>query len=191
MYGMVNQAVRELVVEYHGEVIWDAICAEADLTETDFESLRKYPDEVTYRLVGAASRVLSASPEAILEVFGEYWTEFAGRTSFSRLLRFGGNSFEEFVRNLDHMHAKIKFSLPELDPPSFRVADAGPGGFRLQYYSGRPGLAPLVKGMMQGVAKMYGVTIDMRLDRSRADGLDHDSFTIRYADPVVVPAAAE
>ncbi|MGE5540599.1 MAG: heme NO-binding domain-containing protein [Gemmatimonas sp.] len=181
MYGMINQAVRKLVVDNHGETTWQRICTEAGIGDADFNTLEKYPDDITYRLVGAASKVLGAPAEAILETFGEYWTEYAKQTSFSRLMQFGGRTFEEFVANLDQMHAKIKFSLPELEPPMFRISDSTPGEFRLHYHSKRAGLAPLVKGMMRGLGKTFGVLVEMTLARSRADGHDHDEFLVRYA----------
>jgi hypothetical protein len=190
MYGMVNQAVKELVLERHGADAWSRICKTAGLDEESFSSLQKYPDEVTFKLVGAASQVLGAPPEQILETFGEYWTDFAKRTSFSRLLRFGGATFAEFVQNLDQMHAKIKFSLPELEPPEFRVSDAVDGGFRLHYYSKRVGLAPLVKGMLRGVAKLYDLTLDIELVKARADGHDHDEFRVAFAPAAKDKAAA-
>ena len=189
MYGMINQAVRKLVVENHGEPVWQKICAEAGLTETDFSSMQKYPDEVTYKLVGAASKVLNTPAEQVLEAFGEYWTDFAKQTSFARLLQFGGRTMQEFVSNLDQMHAKIKFSLPDLEPPMFRATDVTPDGFRLHYHSKRPGLAPVVIGMMKGVAKIYGTGIDMKLVRGKADGHDHDEFSVTYVP--MTQAAAE
>jgi hypothetical protein len=188
VYGMINQAVRKLVVDNHGETTWNAICAEAQIGESDFSSLQTYPDEVTYKLVGAASKVLGVPAEAVLETFGEYWTDYAQQTSFAKLLRFAGRSMEEFVRSLDQMHAKIKFSLPDLQPPSFRVSEMDASGFRLHYFSQRPGLAPLVRGMLKGVARIYGLTIDMQLVRSRADGHDHDEFVIRYVTAATVAA---
>lgn len=181
MYGMINQAIEKLVLDQHGSEAWDRICAEANLEDRDFISLQKYPDELTYRLVGAASKVLGAPAAKILEAFGESWTDYARNTTFSRLMRFAGRTFPEFVAGLDQMHAKIKFSLPELEPPSFRVTDMVEGSFRLHYYSSREGLAPLVVGMMRGVGRIYNVEVDMRLDRSRADGHDHDEFVVAYA----------
>ena len=190
MYGMVNLAVKELVTETHGPQTWSRICKAAGLDDEDFSSLQKYPDEVTFKLVGAASEVLQTPAEAILEAFGEYWTDYAKRTSFSRLLRFGGANFTEFVRNLDQMHAKIKFSLPELEPPQFRISEVEEGRFRLHYYSKRQGLAPLVRGMLKGVAKLYDVVIEMRLAKSRAEGHDHDEFVVEYRPSAKAPVAA-
>ena len=180
MYGMINLAVRKMVVENHGEAAWTRICAGAKLTDDDFSSLQKYPDQMTYDLVAAASRELGVDADAILETFGEYWTSYAQETSFANLLRFGGRSMAEFVRNLDQMHAKIKFSLPDLQPPMFRVTEEDESGFRLHYHSDRPGLAPLVRGMLKGVARMYGTEIDIRLDKPRAGARDYDEFVVRY-----------
>jgi hypothetical protein len=181
MYGLVNQAMRELVVGTHGETVWRRICEDAGVSETEFNTMHQYPDAMTYGLVGAASKVLDTPAETLLEKFGEHWTDFAQSTDFARLMRLGGRSLLEFAQNLDHMHAKIKVSLPELTPPSFRCTDVTDGGFRLHYYSPRAGLASLVVGMMKGMAKLYATPVQIRHDRTRAAGHDHDEFVITYA----------
>lgn len=184
MYGMINQAIEKLVCDEHGAATWNTICREARIEDRDFVSLQHYPDEVTFRLVGAASTVLGVPAEKVLEVFGESWTDYAKETAFAGLMKFAGRTFPEFVASLDQMHAKIKFSLPDLQPPSFRVTDMRDDSFRLHYYSSRQGLAPLVVGMMKGVGKIYDVSVDMHLESSRADGHDHDEFIVRYVPSV-------
>jgi hypothetical protein len=181
MYGMINQAVRELVVTNHGEPTWRQICTEAGLSDTEFNSMHTYPDSVTYDLVGAASKVLNTPAEKLLETFGEFWTDFARNTDFARLMKFGGNSLLEFAQNLDQMHAKIKFSLPKLVPPSFRCTDVTDRGFRLHYYSSRSGLVPLVVGMFKGMARLYQQPVDIAIDKTREQGHDHDELIISYA----------
>jgi hypothetical protein len=181
MYGLVNKAMKELVVGAHGDATWRRICTEAGYADTEFNGMHQYPDSLTYDLVGAASKVLDAPAEALLEQFGEYWTDFAQNTDFGRLMKFGGHTLVEFAQNLDNMHAKIKFSLPELTPPSFRCTDITDRGFRLHYYSVRPGLAPLVIGMIKGVARMHRTPIEIRRDKTREEGHDHDEFVITYA----------
>lgn len=181
MYGLVNQAMRQLIVGAHGEGVWERICGDAGASETEFNTMHQYPDTLTYNLVGAASKVLDTPAEALLEQFGEYWTDFAQNTDFGRLMKFGGRSLLEFAQNLDHMHAKIKFSLPELTPPSFRCTDITDSGFRLHYYSPRAGLAPLVVGMIKGIARMHATPIRISHDRARDGGHDHDEFLVTYA----------
>jgi len=181
MYGLVNQAMKELVIDAHGETTWRRICDEAGVGDGDFRTMHAYPDAVTVGLVGAASRILDVPAPTLLEQFGTYWVGFAKTTDFAMLMRFAGSSFLEFVQNLDLMHAKIKLSLPELTPPSFRCTEVTESGFRLHYYSSRQGLAPLVVGMMKGVADLFGTRIEMRHDRVAGAGQDHDEFVITYA----------
>jgi hypothetical protein len=180
MYGLVNQAMREQVVGAHGESVWRKICEEAGVDSGTFNTMHQYDDALTYNLVGAASKVLGVPAGTLLEQFGEYWTDWAQKTDFGRLMKFAGRSLVEFAQNLDNMHAKIKFSLPELTPPSFRCTDVTERGFRLHYYSKRAGLAPLVVGMMKGLAKIYKTKVEIQEDKSRTAGHDHEEFVITY-----------
>ena len=58
MYGMVNKALQNMVVEAHGEQIWEQIRTRAGVDIEVFVSNQGYPDEITYQLAGAASEVL-------------------------------------------------------------------------------------------------------------------------------------
>ena len=78
---------------------------------------------------------------------------------------------------------------PDKRYPALVATDVTPDGFRLHYYSKRPGLAPVVVGMMKGVAKIYGTGIDMKLVRGKSDGHDHDEFSVTYVP--IAQAAAE
>lgn len=58
MYGMVNKAVEEMVCRNHGEAVWEEVKRKAGVDVDVFMTNDGYPDDVTYRLVGAASEVL-------------------------------------------------------------------------------------------------------------------------------------
>ena len=55
MYGMVNKAIEDLVRSNFGEDSWNRIKERAGVDEVAFISNEPYPDDVTFRLVGAAS----------------------------------------------------------------------------------------------------------------------------------------
>ena len=56
MYGLVNRAIQQMVTSHHGEDTWQRIKERADLHDLDFFSTyQAYPDDVTHRLVAAAS----------------------------------------------------------------------------------------------------------------------------------------
>ena len=184
MYGLINKAIQDLVVSRFGEAKWNEIRRKAEVTDADFVSMEKYPDETTYRLVGAASEVLSTPAEQVLELFGEYWTVYSAEAGFGHMLEFAGNNLVDFLRNLDNMHTRVALTFPDLKPPSFKVSDIADGSLRLHYYSDRPGLAPLVVGMIKGLGKRFSTKVDIRLDRARADGHDHDEFVVLHGDRV-------
>jgi hypothetical protein len=58
MYGLVNKAIKDLVVNNHGVEKWNEICKLSDFPEGDFVGMNSYPDKLTYDLVKNASRVL-------------------------------------------------------------------------------------------------------------------------------------
>ncbi len=66
MYGLVNKAIAELVCDRYGEETWDIIKEKADVDIDAFISMDSYDDEVSYKLVGATSKVLGLSPEQVL-----------------------------------------------------------------------------------------------------------------------------
>ena len=73
MYGIVNQAIRDLVVDQFGIDKWSQIKELSGIHYDFFVSNEAYEDNITYELVGAASEVLQISSEQVLEAFGEYW----------------------------------------------------------------------------------------------------------------------
>ena len=182
MYGLINKAIHDLVTTRFGDAKWQEICRKAGVTDAAFVSMEKYPDETTYSLVGAASEVLGAPPEAILETFGEYWTVYSAEAGFGHLLEFAGDNLVDFLRNLDSMHTRIALTFPKLEPPSFRIGEVTESSLRLYYHSKRPGLAPLVIGMVKGLGKRFSTPVQTKLQRSRADGHDHDEFLVVFGD---------
>jgi Haem-NO-binding len=178
---LINKAIQELLTARLGEAGWRAICLKTD-TDPVFVSMAKYPDEVTYKLVAAASEALDISEETILEQFGEYWTVYTAEAGYGPLLQFAGSNLFDFLQNLDNMHTRVALTFPELEPPSFWCSKIEPRSLRLHYRSTRPGLAPLVLGLIKGLGKRFGTPVTVTLDRPRSAGQDHDQFIVRYAD---------
>jgi len=196
MYGLVNKAIEDLVVSLAGEETWLEIVNRADIGAVTFISLDSYPDEYTFSLVAAASEVLGIPAEEILERFGEHWVRYTGRAAYGHLLKAYGNDVVSFLGNLDALHARVTLIMPNLQPPSFRVTEDGPGRYLVHYQSTRVGLAPMVTGLLRGVGSLFDQELTVeRLDR-REDGAEHDVFAVTVmtsapalaSAPVPVPA---
>lgn len=180
MYGLVNRAVEELVCTQFGEATWEAIRAEAGIDIEVFVSMEQYSDDVTYKLVNAASKILGISAEMVLITFGEYWTLYTAREGYGELLKMSGNTLPDFLRNLDNMHARVGLLYPELQPPSFECTEVNDRGMVLHYRSHRQGMAPLVVGLLQGLSKMFAVNLAIDHVQKRSIDCDHDVFQLTY-----------
>lgn len=158
MYGMVNQAVRGLVIEKFGPETWTKIHEGAGAPE-NFSAMEPYDDSVTYNLVGKAVEILGIPAESILRTFGEYWVNEVARKHYDKLLSNTGRDFADFLSNLDHMHQRIRVTFPDYHPPSFRVKQLEEGKLQVDYYSHRPGLLPFVEGLFTGLADHFSVRV--------------------------------
>ena len=180
MYGLVNKAIEDLVCARFGEESWEAIRRKADIDIEVFVCMDAYPDDVTYKLVGAASEVLGLSMEELLETFGEYWVSYTGRVGYGEMLKMAGDSLPAFLENLDNLHAHVGLVFPHLKPPTFRCEDIREHSLRLHYYSDRAGLAPMVVGLLKGLGKMFNTETNVTHVSSRDNGHDHDVFLVKF-----------
>jgi len=180
MYGMVSKAVADLVCSGFGEDKWEAIKAKAEVDVDFFISNESYSDDITYKLVGAASEVLGLPAEKILEVFGEHWVLKTATDGYGDLMDAGGTTLPEFLENLPNFHTRIVMMMPKLEPPRFEVSDRTDNSLRLHYHTHRAGLAPFVTGLLQGLAKRFETTVSIAHDKVKDDGAEHDEFVITW-----------
>lgn len=66
-------------------------------------------------------------------------------------------------------------------PPSYYSSQVTPESLLLHYYSSRPGLWPIVVGVLKGMSKEYfGFEVGVELLESRDEGADHEVFRLSY-----------
>lgn len=180
MYGLVNKAVKQFVVNNHGEETWEKIRNNAGVEVETFNSLHPYDDSITYNLVGAASEHFDMPAEAILEGFGKFWIELASGKDYKHYFEHSGANFPEFLKNLDRMHSNISQTYTELQPPSFQCKEIDAENLELKYFSDRPGLVPFVIGLLQGLSDKFNVVIIIELDKRGKEELGYELFKINY-----------
>ena len=154
MYGLVNRAIEDLVVSSAGEETWHRIKENAGIQELQILDTSNYDDEVTYNLVRAASEVLEQPAEDILFSFGKHWVMYTGKKGWADLFAASGDDLVSFLRNLDDMHARVNSVMPDGRMPEFTLIEKD-GAFLLEYRSEREGLAPMVSGILEGLAEQF------------------------------------
>jgi Haem-NO-binding len=180
VYGLINQGLHDLAVQIGGEQLWREIKSSAGIDIEAFVGMDTYTDDITYRLVDATSTAIGVSPADVLHAFGKHWILYTARRGFGAIFDTMGRSLPAFLVNLDTMHARLSLSMPEMRPPSFVCEQLGDDRIRLEYWSERAGLAPMVVGLLEGLGEMYSVAVTVEQTLDRVQGADHDEFLIDY-----------
>jgi hypothetical protein len=180
MYGLVNIALRDMLLEQHGAATWQQISAAADMDDDAFLSLASYPDALTYRLVAAAVDVLGSDQASLLRAFGRYWLLNTAQRNYSALLAANGDDFLEFMRNLPDFHTRVQLIFPSLKPPEFTCTQLSERCLSLRYESTREGLTQFVVGILEGLGQRFEKDLVIDLVEPRRPGTQHDVFRVSW-----------
>lgn len=197
MYGLINLAIEEAILERYGQKFWNYIkqsCRET-IGDTDgaFISRLFYDDEVTYRLIDAAERILRSDKYGhVSQLFGEKFYELVQDSGYEGILQLLGGTLQDFLNNLDSFHSHLATTYGRMKPPSFRCSHCyeennnskhkSAERLILHYYSERIGLEGIVMGMVKAAAReLHGLKIDISIHQLKLvdQGIDHTEFMIK------------
>lgn len=178
MHGLVNRGLQAYVRDIFSVDVWEDACTEAGLSFFNFETMLTYEDEITDRLIDAVAGSLGRSRPEVLEDFGTYVVSEQKLATVRKLLRFGGEDYEEFLMSLEDAHDRAKIAIPDLDVPQFEVESLERNRFRLHYTFQKRGYGAVFLGLLRGMADAYGALVF--IDHSPVSGPsgDKDTFDI-------------
>ena len=161
MYGIINKAIKDLVVTNFGDEVWSEILEKLHNPNDEFTNLETYDDSLTYDLVGAASEVLNVRPDEVLYLFGKHWIIYTKKNGYGALMDMFGHSFIESLKNLNQLHMRMGYSMPNMKAPSFKVIENDDSSIDLEYHSSRQGLSSMVIGLLDGMAAKFDEAIEI------------------------------
>ena len=161
MYGIINKAIKDLVVTNFGDEAWSEILEKLHNPNDEFTNLETYDDSLTYDLVGAASEVLNVRPDEVLYLFGKHWIIYTKKNGYGALMDMFGHSFIESLKNLNQLHMRMGYSMPNMKAPSFKVIENDDSSIDLEYHSSRQGLSSMVIGLLDGMAAKFDEAIEI------------------------------
>jgi hypothetical protein len=180
MYGIVNKAIQDLVITNFGEQKWEDIRERSGIEEDFFISSEPYDDAITYKLAVAVSEVMNMSVSDVLITFGEWWVIKTTKEKYAGLMESGGSTLREFLVNLPLFHNRVMLIYPKLTPPEFKVSDVSDKSLNLHYFSKREGLQEFVRGLLQGLGKMFDTPVEIELLHTRDQGDTHEIFKVSW-----------
>ncbi|PWR04142.1 heme NO-binding protein [Meridianimarinicoccus roseus] len=159
MHGLVNRAIQCFVRDTYGGTMWERLARQSDAPVAGFEAMFVYDDEVTERMLCAAEDLLGRDRAIVLEDLGTYLVSHPNVGSLRRLLRFGGDTFPEFLDSLDDLPSRAALAVPELELPRFDVMQGEGGIVRVLCRSPRAGFGHVLVGIMRTLADDYGALV--------------------------------
>lgn len=180
MYGLINTALRAMICENYDQETWQKVADLANVSEEHFSIMKPYPDEITHRIVNAASEVLSRSGIELMQIFGHYWIGYTKSSGYQEIMEMCGETLPDFLHSLDDLHTRLGVQFPKFNPPSFECNELSEHTLELHYRSSREGLAPMVVGLVQGLGDRFETTVEISQVSDRTQGDDHDTFLIQY-----------
>ena len=180
MYGIVNKAIENLVIENFGELKWNIIKESSGIDVEFFMSNESYDDDITYKFAEAVSTEMNISLSDVFITFGEYWVLKTGKEKYGSLMEAGGSNLKDFLKNLPTFHNRIMLLYPKLTPPEFKVSHEEERSIYLHYFSKREGLKDFVRGLIQGLGILYNTNVLIDLIEDRDKGDHHEIFKISW-----------
>lgn len=123
---------------------------------------------------------MNMSLDDVLIAFGEWWVIKTTTEKYPGLMNSGGSNLREFLVNLPNFHNRVMLIYPKLTPPEFKVSDVEEKSLHLHYFSKRQGLREFVRGLIQGLGKMYNTPLTIDLLQNRDEGSSHEIYKITW-----------
>ncbi|WP_171239777.1 heme NO-binding domain-containing protein [Ruegeria sp. HKCCA5491] len=156
MHGLINRAVQSFVCETYGQSCWINVTEAAELGFSEFEAMLVYDDEMTLRVLDILCAKLKRPRGELLEDLGTYLVSHPKMEGLRRLLRFGGETYVEFLHSLDDLSDRVRLAVSDLTLPVLELREVSPAEFQLYCYPGLKGYSSVMVGVLRAIADDYG-----------------------------------
>lgn len=170
MHGLVNKAIECFLRDTYGDGVWTDVSDAAGFDAGTFEAMLCYEDELTDALIGSASDRLDKPADELLEDLGTYIITNGRYEPLRRLMRFSGETFEEFLLSVDELPERTRLALPDLRLAPISVTPDGPNRFEICCGPGIPGFGSVLSGVIRAMADDYGSLVTLSKRAATADG---------------------
>lgn len=180
MHGLINRSIQSFVTETYGCAAWRAVAQRSDVGVAGFEAMLHYDDTVTHAVLEAVTVQLDKPLEMVLEDVGTFLVSNSKHEPLRRLLRFGGETFVEFLDSLNELNGRARLAVPDLEVPELEVEDHGGGAFKLRCRWHFPGACHVMMGILRAMADDFGALV--LLDYVEGDVPGHGHLSIDLLD---------
>lgn len=156
MHGLINRAIQSFVCNTYGDSRWRSVTDAAGLGFSDFEAMLTYEDDLTDNVLAALAVELCRDRSEVLEDLGTYLVSHPAVEALRRLLRFGGETYVDFLYSLDELPGRARLAVNDLILPAMELREIGQGQYSLTCGPGLPGFGWVMMGILRAMADDYG-----------------------------------
>ncbi|MGH1329793.1 MAG: heme NO-binding domain-containing protein [Paracoccaceae bacterium] len=172
MHGLINRSIQCFVRDTYGQEAWVQIALDARIGHENFEAMLVYDDDQTFAVLEAACHVLDKPAETLLEDVGTYLVSHPSFSALRRLLRFGGESFVDFLYSLDDLRDRARLAVPDIDLPLIELHEVTSASFTVSCGQEIQGFSYVIMGILRAMADDYGALVFLEHLGSR-EAADH------------------
>lgn len=181
MHGLINRSIEAFIEDTYGDETWRQIAADVGLSGAGFEAMLNYDDALTEAVIEAACRRIGVGRETLLEDFGATIVSCARSDALRRLLRFGGESFVDFLHSLDDLPERARLAVPDLEVPTLELREYTPTHFALRAWYQLKDVGWFLIGLLRAMGDDYGALVILQHGGVR-DGAEWIDIHLAAAD---------
>lgn len=178
MHGLINRGLQCYIRDIHGVEVWEETCERAKLPFYSFESMLVYDDATTEDMLRGICDLIDRPRDEILEDFGTYVVSEAALTAVRRLLKFGGDTYQEFLYSLNFVYDRAKLAIPDLDVPIIEVTKQPLNQFTIRAQFFKRGYGAVLLGLLRALADDYGALVSVAREHRALKHTDEDIYHI-------------
>lgn len=200
MYGWIVASFESMILNKYGPQKWKLISemAENPIKTGEFIKNVHYSDELMFTLINASSKVLNVPQETLMENLGENFINFIKDNGYDSTIRAQGQTFGEFLENLNEPHRLLRSRFPESYLPEFWCTkmekNDEESSCLLHYYSQRGSLFyPMVVGLLREVGQLlYSVTCSFEfISQTTEESYVHTVWKVLYCSTPRPPSLTD
>ncbi|WP_208351485.1 heme NO-binding domain-containing protein [Pseudaestuariivita rosea] len=179
MHGLVNRAIEKFVCDTYGMESWRNVVRKSAIGIDTFEAMLSYESIITSKLLTALSSYLDKPPGDILEDIGMYLVSHPNCEALRRLMRFGGETFEEFLYSLEDLSDRASLAVPDLLLPDIELIEETKGDYDLAITDSKVGFGYVLVGVLRAMADDYGALVFLE---HKGHHKNSESLSVRLFD---------
>lgn len=156
MHGLICRSIQAFLQETYGHAVWKEISDAAEAGIDNFEAMLAYDDRVIDSILLAASQRFDIPKSDLLEDLGLFLVTHPDMHGLRRLLRFGGETFVEFLFSLEEMKHRAQMAVADLDLPSLELRQHSSAAYSVIVTHKQDGFGSVLVGVLRAMADDYG-----------------------------------